>query len=235
MFSKVNCSGMKILLFICGLFTSSLVVGLSIKADTNSRIHIKISKLGLNRISNSPYKIIQVTGDDNLFRIENDEDGQNVYFIPLTDIGSKIEISLRNNASQIQDLVLEVADIEGQSIDIQNFSESFISKFEEKYDIALMLKSMQLDIKDKFFVQHIKSVLLDDINEFCIIQTKLYQWKALKGGVYRITNKSNKQKEFELKAFLSKFKNPLASYPKDVSFKAGESKLFFIIQKNVKR
>ena len=79
----------------------------------------EISKMGLNRISNPPYKITQVTGDESKYRLKHDEDGLNIYIMPLCEVGKDIEISIRNNAGFVQDLLLRVSDTKGRVIVIE--------------------------------------------------------------------------------------------------------------------
>ena len=97
-------------------FYVHIACGETYQAKVNEKLQIKISKSSLNRISNPPYKITQVTGDDSKFRLKYDEDGANIYFMPLGSIGENIEISIRNNAGFVQDLELQISDIKGTSI-----------------------------------------------------------------------------------------------------------------------
>lgn len=50
------------------------------KFSPEKKLSFEISKSGLNRISNPPYKITQLTGDDSKFRIKYDEDGSNIFY-----------------------------------------------------------------------------------------------------------------------------------------------------------
>lgn len=217
---------------IGGLFNGAIAYGLNIEANPDSAIEVSVSKTGLNRISNPPYKIVQVTGDDSQFKIKHDEDGQNIYFMPLTEVGSKIEISIRNDASQTQDLVLKVAPIKGQSINIKSFKSQSITKFEEETSVSRMLKAMKQGRKDKFFVQNIKRGNLKKMDGFKVRQIKNYKWKNLNGGVFKITNGSRKSKIFDLETFTKRFENILAFYPENGVISGKEEKLFFVIQKS---
>jgi len=67
----------------CLLFFCTIASAETYQAQTSEPLQIKISKSGLNRISNPPYKITQVTGDDSKFRLKYDEDGANIYFTAI--------------------------------------------------------------------------------------------------------------------------------------------------------
>lgn len=231
MMNKIFFMKIKLCCFVLGILINSVSFGVSIVAENDKKIELKISKTGLNRISNSPYKIMQVTGDDSTFKIKHDEDGQNLYLMPLAEVGSKIEISIRNNASQVQDLILEVVDIEGQSIDIRAFSKPGTLKLEEDESIAQMLKAMKHKQKGKFFVQHIKKGQLKKDGLFSIVQIKNYKWKDITGAVFKITNRHRKDKIFDLDNFIKRFDNVIALYPDSGLLKGKEEKDFFIIQK----
>lgn len=160
---------------ICyGLFLAAHIAnGETYQADSSEALQIKISKSGLNRISNPPYKITQVTGDDSKFRLKYDEDGTNIYFMPLSSVGENVEISIRNNAGITQDLELQVSNIKGKSIIIDGKT-NFNMEHIQKKDIAEMLRAMKDQCQGKFYVQQSKRQL-DNIGFLKVQQSQIYK------------------------------------------------------------
>jgi len=116
------------------------------------KLKIKISKAGLNRISNPPYKIVQVTGDDSKFRLKYDDDGTNIYFMPIVPVGESCEISIKNNAGFVQDVELIVSNIKGRSVIIDSKTTSKLENLQLS-NISEMLRAMRDDTEDRFYVQ----------------------------------------------------------------------------------
>jgi hypothetical protein len=61
---------LKLIIYYGLFFYGHIASGKTYQAQDNEPLQIKISKTGLNRISNPPYKIMQVTGDDSKFRLK---------------------------------------------------------------------------------------------------------------------------------------------------------------------
>ena len=193
------------------LFYGSATLAETYKAKSDERLQVKISKSGLNRISNPPYKICYVTGDDSKFRLKYDEDGGNIYLMPLGAIGDRLEISIRNNAGAVQDLELLVSDIRGKSIVIDGKINKRREETEKK-DIAEMLRAMKDNIKLKFYVRDMKQVA-STIGILKVEQRKSYKYKNLLGGVFEITNPGKERIAFDVSIFAGGFDNLKSFYP----------------------
>ena len=195
-----------------GLFLyAHIASGETYQAQSNEPLQIKISKSGLNRISNPPYKITQVTGDDSKFRLKYDEDGTNIYFMPLSAVGENVEISIRNNAGITQDLELKVSDIKGKSIIIDGKTHLNLERI-QKSDIAEMLRAMKDNVQGKFYVQNTKQKL-DNIGILKVEQSKIYKYKNLAGGVFEITNPTKNPITLDVSIFARSFDNVKSFYP----------------------
>ena len=92
------------LIIIIMSFSINKILAKDYRYNPNKKLHIEISKSGLNRISNPPYKISQVVGDESNFKLQHDEKGNNIYIIPVGKIGSSFEISLINDGGFVQDI-----------------------------------------------------------------------------------------------------------------------------------
>ena len=181
------------------------------KFRPQEKLSLKISKSGLNRISNPPYRITQLTGDDGKFRIKYDEDGSNIYFIPLVSIGEIIEVSIKNNAGHVQDLELNVANIKGRSIVIDSTADSVLDKA-QKSDIAEMLRAMKDNVESKFYVQKTNQKL-DDINALKVRQVRIYRYKNLAGGVFAVKNTAKRPITLNTNKFAKRFGQVKSFYP----------------------
>lgn len=221
-----------IIAVLTSLLVSSTSLASVIKANEPERIVHKISKSGLNRITNPPYTIAQVTGDEGSYKLKYDEDGQNIYLIPLLKVGEKIELSLKNNSGFVQDLELEVANISGQTIYIDGYKSPAFSSENLKSNLSLMLKAMKHNKTDKFYVQNINNKL-GVIDGLELLQTKLYRWENLKGGVFLIKNNTKKNYVLDLKKLEAKFDNVLVSYIDNLTIAPKEIRRIFIIQSGV--
>ena len=196
----------------CSLFCyAHIVSGETYQAVGNEKLQIQISKSGLNRISNPPYKITQVTGDDSKFRLKYDEDGTNIYFMPLSGVGENIEISIKNNAGHTQDLMLQVASIKGKSIIIDGKTSQAVESL-EKSDIAQMLRAMKDNVHGKLYVQKTKQKL-KDIGMLTVEQSKIYKYKNLVGGVFTVSNPTKNSITLDVSSFAKGFDNVKSSYP----------------------
>lgn len=199
------------------------------QAETDKRLRVKISKSGLNRITNPPYKITQVTGDDSKFRLKYDEDGTNIYFMPLGTVGENIEISIKNNAGFVQDLELIVANIKGRSIIIDGKT-SLIKADIEKSDIAQMLRAMKDNKKAQFYVQTTKKKL-NNIGVLSVEQSKMYKYQNLAGGVFEISNSSKTPVTLDISIFAEGFDNVKSSYPDIVLIAPQQTISVLVVQK----
>jgi hypothetical protein len=234
----INFSKIRKSLRLCALllsffvtFSEAIAYAKSFPADSRTRLNIKVSKMGLNRISNPPYKIAQVTGDDNAFKLKYDEDGDNIYLMPMREVGQKIEISLKNNAGFVQDIELEVANIGGQTIVIDGIGVKKTTLQEQKQNLQSMLKAMKAGRADKFYVQNIKRPFYSAGNPGLeIVQTKIYKWENLGGSVFIVSNKTRKPQNFDLSAFVKDFEKVLTYVVSNIELKPKESVYAFVIQ-----
>lgn len=199
-------------------------------APTSPALRVKVSKMGLNRISNFPYRIVQVTGDENAYRLKSDDDGANIYLHPLKNVGEKIEISIKNNIGTSYDLELEVANTKGQIINLQTQGTDNSVFLFLKSDLEQMLKCMKQERHGKFYVKNSKTKLAQ-IGNLSAAQEKIYKWKDLSGGVFIVTNLGKKVEELNLKAFTSRFDNVLTSFSAKTHLMPLASTKVFIIQK----
>ncbi|WPY01624.1 Type IV conjugative transfer system TraK-like protein (plasmid) [Candidatus Trichorickettsia mobilis] len=214
-----------------GLFLyAHIASGETYQAQPNEPLQIKISKSGLNRISNPPYKITQVTGDDSKFRLKYDEDGTNIYFMPLITIGENVEISIRNNAGITQDLELQVSDIKGKSIIIDGKTNLKLERI-EKSDIAEMLRAMKDNVQGKFYVQNTKQQKLKSIGILKVEQSKIYKYKNLAGGVFEITNPTKNPITLDVSIFARSFDNVKSFYPNLSTIEPSTTITVLVVQK----
>ncbi len=223
------------------LATASVSFGYKLTAAPDHRLLVKISKSGLNRISNSPYQIVQVTGDDSTYRLKSDEDGQNIYLMPLKDIDEKIEISIKNNIGGVQDLELLVSNIKGQSIDIDSKTQPLLSHQYQQKELKAMLAAMEADISGKYYAQKIKQQRvagqqvaeqnLGKLDDLEVRQTRLYKWKDFVGGVFVIKNKTRYRQKIDQAGFIKRFDHVLASFVSSKSLAPNQSARFLVIQK----
>ncbi len=218
---------------VAGVLICSASFGLAQKyqAVPDGHLTAKVSKSGLNRISNWPYQIVQVTGDDSTFRLKSDTDGKNIYLMPLGGVGDKIEISIKNNAGFVQDLELEVASIKGQSIQIDSNNIHNVSKTLQQQTLSQMLKAMRFGEIGKFYVQNTKKAL-DSIHNIDVVQTRLYKWQDLIGGVFVVNNNTGLEQAIDLPGFVKRFDHVLASFVTNKKLAPNQTGNIFIIQKN---
>ena len=212
------------------LCSASFALAQKYQAVPDGRLTAKVSKSGLNRISNWPYQIVQVTGDDSSFRLKSDEDGKNIYLMPLGNVGDKIEISIKNNAGFVQDLELEVAAIKGQSIAIDNNKIHNVSKKLQQQILSQMLQAMRSFEVGKFYVQNTKKTL-DSIDNLSVVQTKLYKWQDLVGGIFVVTNNTPAAQSVNIARFIKRFDHVLTSFVTSEKLAPKQSGHIFVIQK----
>ena len=183
--------------------------------SAGSIIKGEISKTGLNRISNPPYKITQVTGDESKYRLKHDEDGLNIYIMPLCEVGKDIEISIRNNAGFVQDLLLRVSDTKGRVIVIEGGRVNNPEQFRTSI-LSRMLRAMKDDVADIFYVQSGLSQI-SDTGGLKAKQIKTYQYKNLRGGIFELWNPTREIVNFSGKIFAGGFDKVIGVYPDEVA------------------
>jgi len=193
-----------------------------------AKLSLKISKSGLNRISNPPYKITQLTGDESKFRIKYDEDGSNIYFMPLVKVGDVIEVSIKNNVGHIQDLEFSVANIKGKSIVIDGMANLNIDKI-QKSDVAQMLRAMKDNVDSKFYVQTINQSL-GSIKNLQVKQTKIYRYKELAGGVFELKNNTKQEIVLNNREFAKRFDKVKSFYPETSVIRPRQTSTLLIVQ-----
>jgi hypothetical protein len=191
-------------------------------------IKATISKTGLNRLSNPPYKITQVTGDESKYRLKHDEDGLSIYIMPLGDIGEDIEISIRNNAGFVQDLLLKVRDVQGRAIIIDGKQAKTGEDIKTSL-VSQMFRAMKDNIADIFYVQS-GALQLADNQGFKTNQIKTYQYKNLRGGVFELQNTRNEVVNFSGKIFARDFDKVIGVYPDEAVIMPREKVKVMMIQ-----
>lgn len=208
--------------------------GKTLIASPNEKLFAKVSKTGLNRISNSPYQIVQVTGDESKFRLKFDGDGANIYLMPLVESGEKLEISVKNNMGSVFDMELAVANIRGQSINIDS-SSGLHQKTDSKREKELrqMLKAMQEDNPGKYYVQRTK-LAHPKAGKLDVMQIRLVRWKNLVGGVFKVKNKTKTIQTLDLQAFSKRFDNLVVSFVTTEILAPKEEAKIFLIQEKYK-
>ena len=198
------------------------------RAEDCEPLRIKISKSGLNRITNPPYRITQVTGDEGKFRLKYDEDGTNIYIIPLAGVGENIEISIRNNVGSTLDLELLVSNIKGRSIIIDGKTDLNTDRG-RKSDIADMLRAMKDNVSGKFYVRQGKREL-DNIGALKVTQSKTYKYKNLAGGIFEVTNPTKTPITLDVSILAKRFDNVKSFYPDLSTIEPKKSITVFVVQ-----
>ena len=191
-------------------------------------IKATISKTGLNRLSNPPYKITQVTGDESKYRLKHDEDGLSIYIMPLGEVGEDIEISIRNNAGFVQDLLLRVGKGKGQVIIIDG-KQAKIGEDLKMPIVSQMFRAMKDDVPDIFYVQS-GLLQITDIGELKAKQIKTYQYKNLRGGVFELQNTTKKVVNFSGKIFARDFDKVIGVYPDKATIMPREKVKVMMVQ-----
>jgi hypothetical protein len=213
-------------LIICGSCSSASAI--LIHGDNSKRLTVSISKSGLNRISNPPYQITQVTGDDSKYRLKHDEDGANIYLMPLVKVGEYIEVSVKNNIGDVQDLELKIDNIKGQVVIIDGSSAQNVQNLQRE-NITEMMQAMRQGRSGKFYLQKVKTPSYQ-FGSIQVRQNKLYKWKNLVGGVFEISNKTKSTQEFEFNSFLKSFQNVKTSFISKHKLLPKESGVIFVVQ-----
>lgn len=219
---------LKITILIGLLLLQNTALAKTIKAQADAKINAKISNSGLNRISNPPYQIIQVTGDDNKYRLKSDNDGANIYLIPMVKTGEYIELILKNNIGQSHHLNLEVAHIKGQSLSIDSKSSNPSTATGE---LAQMLASMKENIAGKYYVKRLTKEFIP-FEKLQVAQTHLYKWKDIVGGVFEISNKTKASLPLNIELLQKRFINVVAYWAEQSYLNPNEKTRIFIIQRN---
>ena len=196
--------------------------------SAGSIIKGEISKTGLNRISNPPYKITQVTGDESKYRLKHDEDGLNIYIMPLCEVGKDIEISIRNNAGFVQDLLLRVSDTKGRVIVIEGGRVNNPEQLRTSI-LSRMLRAMKDDVADIFYVQS-GLLQISDTGGLKAKQIKTYQYKNLRGGIFELQNPTREIVNFSGKIFAQGFDKVIGVYPDELAIMPREKVKVMLVQ-----
>jgi len=220
------------LLGLIGFILITFKVGIShgcvYKYAPDQVIKATISKTGLNRLSNPPYKITQVTGDESKYRLKHDEDGLSIYIMPLGEVGEDIEISIRNNAGFVQDLLLKVGNGKGQVIIIDGKQAKTGEQLKTPI-VSQMFRAMKDDVPDIFYVQS-GLLQITDIGELKAKQIKTYQYKNLRGGVFELQNTTKKVVNFSGKIFARDFDKVIGVYPDEATIMPREKVKVMMVQ-----
>jgi hypothetical protein len=219
---------LKSFLLIGLLGTSNLTLGQNVKVLANEKITATISNVGLNRIANPPYQIIQVTGDDSKYRLKSDNDGANIYLIPTVKKGEHIELILKNNIGQSIDLNLEVVNTKGQSLIID--SKLSDANNHSRSELAQMMASMKNGQADKYYVRNVNKEL-SPLENLQVTQTHLYKWRNLVGGVFLITNNTKTVLSVNVESLQKRFINVQTYWLEQSYLNPKEKTRVFILQR----
>lgn len=169
---------------------STVAVASNFKLNSEARIKTQISKSGLNRISMLPHRITQVTGDESKYKLKFDDDGSNIYIMPIGKVGETIELSIKSTTHLVQDMLLEVANIAGRSINLQQGKDSKLPEKLIDAEIKQMLKAMMHQEKGKYYVQAGGNRTIANKLTLDIKQVQTYKWDNITGVVIDIKNQS---------------------------------------------
>lgn len=178
---------MMFFVFFVGL--SPTIFAANFTINTAARISTQISKAGLNRITMLPHRIVQITGDESKYKLKYDEDGGNIYIMPLCNIDEEIEISIKGSGDLIQDMLLQVKDIQGQSINLYQDHERQYSSSFSMDEAKLMLKNMRDQEIGKYYVLD-ENRSIKNKTKFGLKQIKTYRWGGITGVVLELINET---------------------------------------------
>jgi hypothetical protein len=179
-----------ILLLAAFALLGEVAVAANFKLNSQNRIKTQISKSGLNRITMLPHRITQVTGDESKYKLKFDEDGSNIYIMPTGKVGETIELSIKSSTNLVQDMLLEVVDIAGRSIYLQQDNSADEGGKLINSEIKYMLRSMMSGERGKYYIQVSNRKIANKLN-LDIRQVQTYRWGNMIGVVIDIENKSN--------------------------------------------
>lgn len=199
-FSRVIFSGVAAMLlslfFTLFVGLSSTIFAANFTINTESRISSPISKAGVNRITMLPHRILQVTGDKSKYKIESDEDGGNVYIMPLVNVDEEIEISIKASGDLVQDMLLQVKNIKGQSIKLHQDNDAEYSSGFSMDEAKLMLKNMRDQEIGKYYVLDENRPIKTNtktktkLAKLDLKQIKTYRWGNITGAVLELINET---------------------------------------------
>lgn len=192
-FSLAIFFGIAAMFFTLFVGLSSTIFAANFTINTESRISAPISKAGVNRITMLPHRILQVTGDKSKYKIESDEDGGNVYIMPLVNVDEEIEISIKASGDLVQDMLLQVKNIKGQSIKLHQDNDAEYSSGFSMDEAKLMLKNMRDQEIGKYYVLDENRPIKTNAKaktKLDLKQIKTYRWDNLTGAVLELINET---------------------------------------------
>jgi len=121
--------------------------------------------------------------------------------------------------------------IKGQSIAIDSNKVINSARKLQQQTLRQMLQAMRSFAVDKFYVQSTKKSL-DNIDNLAVVQTKLYKWQDLVGGVFVVTNNTKFEQRVAVAQFIKRFDHVLTSFVTSESLAPKQSGHIFVIQKS---
>lgn len=197
-------SYIKIIMLVIVMIGSTVTTGEQLyNYQANTKIKGVISSKNANRLQFASKPILQVIGDESKYSFLQDFQAINLFISPKVKIGEQIELALIDTAGKVADLLLQVADISGQVIIINDAKESRVSSAEEdtqqlKRIIRYMMHSNLGE--DKYYVTQVKRELnLPTGKNIKIVQDRTYRYLEYVGARLKVTNlNSKKQKSFNI-------------------------------------
>lgn len=181
----------------------------------NKKIEAVIGEGELNRIQVKNNELMEVVGDESKYSLHWSGDYRNVFIRPKIAAGETIELSLVMAGGLAQDIRFTIGDVTAQTIFIGTPSNRHQQILTEerllKSEIALMLRAMIDEVKDKYYVINIERYLSSaETNKTSIRQVKAYRYKDLSGAVLQLINNSDKEIELREQDFSTIFKSTVA-------------------------
>lgn len=216
------------------------------KYDKTRVLEVSIGTKSQTRISFRPYKIKEVVGDSNKYKLISSNTGSYVFIAPKAKEGEKIDITIITSSGKAQDISLKIDGGYGKSIVI--LDETVHPKYQQELDqeAKLLVNSMIKGRKSKYDVTDFtaKSLLFKGANpDIEINKTKLFRYDLynLIGLVIDIKNIGKDKIECEDISLKNLFNNPLLisfSYPPNTELtqtkciidKAGSHRAYIVMQ-----
>ncbi len=206
------------LLIMMLIFCADIAFANSFRSETKLRQTLNISKAGINRITMLPHRIMQVTGDESKYKLKIDEDGSNVYIMPLVKVGEKIELSMKTSTNYTEDLELVVSNKAGRTFHLKRVGSDENTSSVNLLEVKEMLRLMQEGSVGKYFVKDTNRIFKLR-NGLGARQIKSYRYGDLIGAVLEVKNHTRKDIKLDETDFANLFKNSRAvSFQRAYSF-----------------
>lgn len=192
-------------------------------------LDLKISAVGMNRISLAPNIITTIWGDSSEYNATLSGNGSELFLTSKLEENNNIALAVELSGGKVIDLLLHTTDDPSPKIIELNLQKIESKSKRLDKEVRAMLEAMQVGLKGKYYVREVNHRFKINNNSLFVKQNQLYQFGKLRGMALKLKNRRKKGVSIDVVNVLKSFRNLLAIQIDEMILKPGQETTAFLV------